>query len=70
MARITCKPNPIAVLVEPGSFPMLPAVLANNTILSASIVWILTLPKGLMEDIEIFQHFVKKLMNIWGVRKI
>ncbi|MGU3626882.1 hypothetical protein [Comamonas sp. C24C] len=59
LERIPCKPNPIAILVGPGSFSMLPAVLGHNTILSASIVWILTLPNALMEDIEISQYLAE-----------
>lgn len=53
LARLPGKPDAVAILVGPGSFSMLPAVLAHSTIRTASVVWFLMLPNALMEDIEI-----------------
>jgi len=53
LMNISSTPDAVAILVGPGVFSMLPAVLAHSTVRAASAVWFLMLPNALMEDIQI-----------------
>lgn len=53
LRTLPAKPDAVAVLVGPGVFSMLPAVLAHETVRTAPAVWFLLLPNAVMEDIEI-----------------
>lgn len=59
LARLPGKSDAVAILVGPGSFSMLPVVLAHNAIRTASLVWFLMLPNALMEDIEISKRLAE-----------
>lgn len=51
--KLPGKPDALAILVGPGVFTMLPAVLAHDTVRAAPAVWFILLPNAVMEDIEI-----------------
>lgn len=53
LARLRPRVDAVAVLVGPGAFSMLPAVLRHETLRDAPAVWFLALPNALMEGIEI-----------------
>nr|WP_326938668.1 MULTISPECIES: hypothetical protein [unclassified Acidovorax] len=53
LSQLPAQPDAVAILVGPGAFTMLPAVLALQPLLDARAVWFFLLPNAVMEDMEI-----------------
>lgn len=53
LASLPPRPEAVAILVGPGIFAMLPAVLAHETVRTAPAVWFFLLPNAVMEEMEI-----------------
>lgn len=53
LAAIPAHPDAIAIVVGPGAFAMMPAVLSHSAVRNATAVWLLLLPNAMMEDMEI-----------------
>ncbi|MGU3626881.1 hypothetical protein ACLBXN_08920 [Comamonas sp. C24C] len=56
LRSLPANPDVMAILVGPGIFSMLPAVLSHNTVLKASAVWFLIMPNARMADIAITKY--------------
>ncbi|WP_436147943.1 hypothetical protein [Acidovorax sp. LjRoot194] len=53
LKKMPAQPDALAILVGPGGFTLLPAILALAAVRSAPAVWFILLPNAVMEDMEI-----------------